>query len=59
MSSTSAEEADKEGIRVRKRFIEAQEAGPTTIDEKDESWADLFLTGLSKSSGSDFDFSDF
>jgi hypothetical protein len=42
--------AEKEGIRARKRFIEAQEACPTTIDENDERWTDLVLTELSESS---------
>ncbi|KAM0823783.1 hypothetical protein ACQ4PT_070637 [Festuca glaucescens] len=51
--------AAKEAIRARKRFIEAQEVGPTTIDENDERWADLVLTEPSESSGSNFDFSDF
>jgi hypothetical protein len=51
--------AETEGIRARKRFIEAQEAGPMTIDENDGHWADLVLTEPLQSSGSDFDFSDF
>jgi hypothetical protein len=51
--------AKKEGIRVRKRFVEAREASPKTIDEKDEHWADLVLTDPLESSGSDFNFSNF
>jgi hypothetical protein len=49
----------KVAIHARKRFIEAQYAGPTTIDENDECWLDLFLTELSESSGLDFDLFDF
>ncbi|XP_071676640.1 uncharacterized protein [Lolium perenne] len=52
-------EKENERIHARKRFIKAQEAGQTTIDEKDERWADLVLTKLSESTGTDYEFSDF
>jgi hypothetical protein len=43
--------AEKEAIRARKPFIEAWEAGPTTIGRNNERWADLVLTEPSESSG--------
>jgi hypothetical protein len=30
--------AEKDGIRVRKRFIEMHEAGPSTIDDNNDRW---------------------
>jgi hypothetical protein len=51
--------AEKEAIRARKPFIEAWEAGPTTIGRNNERWADLVLTEPSELSGSDFEFFNF
>jgi hypothetical protein len=50
--------ARRESIRVRKAFIAAQEAGPSTIPGNDPRWEDLSLSDPSELSDSDFDFYD-
>jgi hypothetical protein len=49
--------AEKDDMRARKRFIEVQEAGPSTIDDNDERWMDMFLSEPLESSELDYDFS--
>jgi hypothetical protein len=50
----SGRKAEKDGIRAPKRFIEAQEAGPSMIDD-DDHWLDMFLSEPWEWAESDYD----